>query len=257
MKLRLLAYVALMVFVLALVRHRPAIAQPAGAAAPDEVEQVSVFDHFVRQGGPITWFVLIPMSVAMVAMSIGHFLLIRRQTMIPPLLRDDVAEQAEARDIPAILELIEDDPSMLGAALHAGVNEAARGHEAVTHAVQEVTDERAAHLFRRIEHLNVLGNVAPMVGLLGTVYGMIRAFHSLVETGGVPDPRKLAFGISVALVTTFWGLLVAIPALAVYAISRNRIEALTPECAMVAEELLRPLHESPREPDAAASSSEG
>jgi biopolymer transport protein ExbB len=257
MKLRLLAYVALMVLVLALVRHRPAVAQPADSGATDDGEQVSVFDHFVRQGGPITWFVLIPMSVAMVAMSIGHFLLIRRQTLIPPLLRDDVAEQAEARDVAGILEVIEDDPSMLGAALQAGVNEAAHGHEAMTHAVQEVTDERAAHLFRRIEHLNVLGNVAPMVGLLGTVYGMIRAFHSLVETGGVPDPRKLAFGISVALVTTFWGLLVAIPALAVYAISRNRIEALTPECAMVAEELLRPLHDGPREPDAPASSSEG
>ena len=90
MKLRFLAYVALMVLVLALARHRPASAQPADGASTDEVEQVSVFDHFVRQGGPITWFVLIPMSVAMVAMSIGHFLLIRRQTLIPPLLRDDL-----------------------------------------------------------------------------------------------------------------------------------------------------------------------
>ena len=89
----------------------------------------------------------------------------------------------------------------------------------------------------------VLGSVAPMVGLFGTVYGMIRAFHTLVETSGVPDPAKLALGISVALVTTFWGLLVAIPALSVFAISRNRLDALAPECVLVADEVLRPLFE--------------
>jgi len=243
MKLKLVFYVALMVLILALARWQPADAQPIDVDAVDEVARVSVFDHFVKQGGPITWFVLIPMSVAMVAMSIGHFLLIRRQTLMPTLLREDVTEQIEAGDIPGVLELTEDEPSMLGTAVHAGLNEVSHGHEAMTHAVQEATEERAAHLFRRIEHLNVLGNVAPMVGLLGTVYGMIRAFHSLVETGGVPDPRRLAFGISVALVTTFWGLLVAIPALAVYAISRIRIDALTPECEMVAQDLLRPLYQ--------------
>ena len=244
MKPRLLLYVALAVLVLVLIRWEPAGAQPAGADLP-EAERISVFDHFVKQGGPITWFVLIPMSVAMVAMAIGQFLLIRRHTLIPALLREDLADHVETRDIPGVLELTQDEPSMLASAVHAGLNEAAHGYEALTHAVQEATEERAAHLFRRIEHLNVLGNVAPMVGLLGTVYGMIRAFHSLVETGGVPDPRKLAFGISVALVTTFWGLLVAIPALAVYAVSRNRIDALTPECALVAEDLLRPLYDQP------------
>ena len=213
------------------------------ASAPDtEPAKVSVFHHFVVQGGAITWFVLIPMSVAMVAMSISQFLLIRRSRFAPPELRDELAEHIERQHYREALELTADDPSMLGHLVHAGLAEAPNGHESMLHAIQEAMEERTAILFRKIEYLNVLGNVAPMVGLFGTVYGMIRAFHSLVETGGVPDPGKLALGISVALVTTFWGLLVAIPALSVYAVSRNRLDALAPECSMAAEDILRPIH---------------
>lgn len=222
----------------------------SGGGNDSGVSRVSVFDHFVRQGGPITWFVLIPMSIAMVAMSIHQFLLIRRSALMPPGLHDEIEELTEhrqerdvARITDEVVRITDEDPSMLAYVVHAGVGEAANGHEAMLHAVEEATDERVATLFRRIEHLNVLGNVAPMVGLFGTVYGMIRAFHSLVETGGVPDPAKLALGISVALVTTFWGLLVAIPALAVFAISRNRLDALAPECVLLADDLLRPLFE--------------
>jgi biopolymer transport protein ExbB len=91
---------------------------------------------------------------------------------------------------------------------------------------------------RPLEYLNVLGNIAPMLGLFGTVYGMIVAFQTLVEEGGSADPGKLAAGISTALVTTFWGLIVAMPALAAYALIRNKIDALTSEGILIAEELI-------------------
>jgi biopolymer transport protein ExbB len=91
-----------------------------------------------------------------------------------------------------------------------------------------------------VEYLNVVGNISPMIGLFGTVYGMIVAFQRLVAAGGNPDPAELAGGISTALVTTFWGLVVAIPALAAYALIRNRIDAMTSEALVVAEELIGP-----------------
>lgn len=221
----------------------PVLAQASGSGDGAEIAPVSIFDHFVRQGGPITWFVLIPMSIAMVAMSIHQFLLIRRNILMPPALREEIAEYAERKRGAEILELTEDDPSMLGLVVHAGVGRAPSGRRAMLLALEEAAEERVAVLMRKLEYLNVLGSVAPMVGLFGTVYGMIRAFHTLVETSGVPDPAKLALGISVALVTTFWGLLVAIPALSVFAISRNRLDALAPECVLVADEVLRPLFE--------------
>jgi biopolymer transport protein ExbB len=77
-----------------------------------------------------------------------------------------------------------------------------------------------------------------MIGLFGTVYGMILAFHAIVMTGGNADPILLAGGISTALTTTFWGLIVAIPALAGYAIVRNRIDEFTADATLRAEELL-------------------
>ncbi len=91
---------------------------------------------------------------------------------------------------------------------------------------------------RRIEYLNVLGQVSPMIGLFGTVYGMILAFQAIVAAGGNADPVLLAGGISTALTTTFWGLVVAIPALTGYGIIRNKIDELTTEATMAAEELV-------------------
>jgi biopolymer transport protein ExbB len=91
-----------------------------------------------------------------------------------------------------------------------------------------------------------------MIGLFGTVYGMILAFHAIVQTGGNADPILLAGGISTALTTTFWGLVVAIPALAGYAVLRNRIDAYTTEATLVAEELLNHFRPKPRPRGAAA-----
>ena len=94
---------------------------------------------------------------------------------------------------------------------------------------------------RRIEWLNLIGNISPMIGLFGTVTGMIQAFYELVEisaAGGVTNAAQLADAISLALVTTFWGLAIAIPALAAFAILRNRIDALAADCWLVADQLL-------------------
>jgi biopolymer transport protein ExbB len=77
-----------------------------------------------------------------------------------------------------------------------------------------------------------------MIGLFGTVYGMILAFGAIVAAGGSADPVALAGGIGTALTTTFWGLVVAIPALSGYAIIRNKIDELTVEATIAAEEIL-------------------
>ena len=77
-----------------------------------------------------------------------------------------------------------------------------------------------------------------MIGLFGTVYGMIVAFFTIAQMGGTADPVALAGGIGTALVTTFWGLLIAIPALSVFAVVRNRIDAAGSEGAREVEQIL-------------------
>jgi biopolymer transport protein ExbB len=77
-----------------------------------------------------------------------------------------------------------------------------------------------------------------MVGLFGTVYGMIMLFNAIVLAGGQPQTIQLADGISVALVTTFWGLLIAIPAVGIHGVFRNRIEALVNDAVVAAEGIM-------------------
>ncbi len=100
-------------------------------------------------------------------------------------------------------------------------------------------EQQSSVLFRKIEWLNIIGNVAPMIGLFGTVWGMIEAFNRIVRAHGQPEPDQLAGAISIAMVTTLWGLFAAIPALAAYGSLRNRIDGLSAEVALVAEKVLR------------------
>ncbi len=207
-----------------------------------------LFDHFVVKGGAITWFVLIPLSVAMLALVIEHSFSIRRSTLIPAQSIQALQEPLKARRYVDAVQAAAGDPSMLGYVVHSAMNEATYGFAAMERAIEEAIDERAARLYRKIEYLNVIGSVSPMIGLFGTVYGLIRVFATISAAGGIPEPARMADDISIALVTTFWGLLIAIPALSVFALFRNRIELLSAECALICERLLaclRPNHVEP------------
>jgi len=102
----------------------------------------------------------------------------------------------------------------------------------------DALDEQIYLLLRKIEWCGIIGNVAPMVGLFGTVYGMIQAFDILGSAGGQPQSDQLAAKISIALVTTFWGLLIAIPSLLIHGIFRVRIESIAGEATVEIETLL-------------------
>jgi biopolymer transport protein ExbB len=112
------------------------------------------------------------------------------------------------------------------------------GTEAMMRASEQAADELLSARLRKLEPLNVLGQVAPMIGLFGTVYGMIVAFQTVAATGGAADPGLLAGGIGTALVTTFWGLLIAIPALGAYAMVRNATIAVSDEALAAVDEML-------------------
>ena len=97
---------------------------------------------------------------------------------------------------------------------------------------------QTAEQFRRIEYLNIIGNLGPLLGLLGTVLGMIKAFTAMQAAGGNANPAQLAGGISTALTHTFLGLFVAVPSLAAFGVLRTMVDRLTIRGAMEAEELL-------------------
>jgi biopolymer transport protein ExbB len=188
-------------------------------------------------GSAVTWLLLV-LSVVGIGVAVHMALANRRSNVLPPDLVQRVEDGIRKKRFRYAIEQVSRDSSYFGRVLHGAFREAKFGFPAMMRALEQTADELATARMRRIELLNVLGQVSPMIGLFGTVYGMILAFSAIVSSGGAADPVMLAGGIGTALTTTFWGLVVAIPALAAYAIIRNRIDELTTEATIVAEEML-------------------
>ena len=177
-------------------------------------------------------------SLASTALIVEHCITIRRANVVPELSVAQIKTMFDERRFREALEFCQNDPSFVAAVVHAGLIEAANGYDAMENAMQDAAAERTARLYRKIEWLNLLGNVAPMFGLWGTIWGMMVAFGTIAAKGGKANPSDLSGGIMIALVSTFSGLFVAIPSLSAYSIFKTRIEHLSTEAALVAEELL-------------------
>ena len=188
-------------------------------------------------GSAVTWLLLV-MSMGGIGLIVHLSLANRRPTVLPDELVKNSRSNIKKKRFQNAIDIASRDDSYLGRILVAAFREAKFGFPAMMRALEQTADELATKRLRRIELLNVLGQVSPMIGLFGTVYGMILAFGAIVASGGSADPVALAGGIGTALTTTFWGLVVAIPALAGYAVIRNKIDELTVEATIEAEEIL-------------------
>lgn len=214
-----------------------AIAQDAGGEPATASAALNYFDFFVVKGGWIAYLIIL-LSVVAVALTIEFCVSIRRATIVPEESLSRIGALLEERRYLDIIQLTAAEPSMVGAVLHAGLVEAGNGFVAMERAVEEKLDERSAKLYRKIEYLNIIGNIAPMLGLFGTVVGMILLFAEIHAADAFPRAQVVADQVAIALITTFWGLAVAIPSLSVYSIFRNRIDVLTAECAIATDKVL-------------------
>ncbi|MDK1030966.1 MAG: MotA/TolQ/ExbB proton channel family protein [Planctomycetia bacterium] len=177
-------------------------------------------------------------SIAAVALIVEHALTIRRTVLIPELGVAQIKTMFDERRFREALTFCQNDPSFVSKVVHAGLVEAAHGYGAMEKGMTDAAEDQTSRLFRKIEYLNLIGNISPMLGLFGTVYGMMEAFSVIASSGGRAEPAQLAGGILTALFSTFFGLFVAIPALAGYAIFRNRVDQLSAEAAVISEELI-------------------
>jgi len=221
-----------------------ALAAPQVSAAQ---HKISLFKFLIKDGGPITWCILIPLSFVMVALIVEHSISIRRARILPEGVWRHIKALINQRRYRDAALWTADEPSTLSHVVHAALGEAPRGFAAMQRVAEESLEAQVANLIRKTEYLHVIGSVSPMIGLFGTVLGMMLAFDKLVEqsAGGTVDPAQLAYGIRTALVTTFWGLLIAIPALAASAIFRNRIDRLAAECLLAVQDLLTAFQPDP------------
>lgn len=182
--------------------------------------------------------VFLALSVTLVSLFVMNALAARRDTLCPQELVDAFEERLNEKDFQGAYDMARTDESVLGQVLSAGLAKLSRGYGKAIEGMQEVGEEESMKLEHRLSYMALIGNLSPMIGLFGTVQGMIASFQVIALGGASPKPAELAEGISTALFTTLVGLAVAIPAIAAYNILRNRVSRLLLEVGVTSENLM-------------------
>lgn len=227
----------LLVSASALLLTAPALLAQAPAAAPAATEEQGMtLGKFLDGGGTIGWVIII-LSVLGMALVIDNFVNQRKQKLMPPDIADEVQALIEAGEYQEAMELCESNPGFFTNVVAAGLPKLNASFEAMEAAVKETMEEEQLKQLMRLGWLSLIAAVGPMLGLLGTVQGMILAFQQIAATKGAADPAALADNIALALITTLDGLLVAIPITSAFVFLRNRLVQATLEVGAVVEDI--------------------
>ena len=228
----------------------PAATTGGGAAAAPVKHSINPF-ALVIQHIDFVFIIILLCSIIGLTLIIQGFIKARASVMLPESSTNHMRELIGNRQFKELIEFTESDPSFVSKALNPALKRAP-SFAAMKEAMETSVAEQTAENFRKIEYLNIIGNLGPLLGLLGTVLGMIDAFGQMQASGGNADPSVLAGGISMALCHTMLGLLLALPCLAAFGVLRTLVDRLTVQGALIAEELLLMVKPAEAKPAAAA-----
>ncbi|MFQ5805643.1 MAG: MotA/TolQ/ExbB proton channel family protein [Phycisphaerae bacterium] len=213
-----------------------ALAQVVTATPPETRSMWQV----VRDG--IQWpaYLILAGSLVTIALIVEHFIVVRPVTTAPTEQVRKAKYLIERRNFRECLERMRKSSTFFARVMTASLEHARHGFDAMHDAALEKSGELSGQMFRKVEYMNIFGNLGPLMGLLGTVYGMIIAFGALGQGGGVAgtDAGGLAIGIALALVNTLLGLGLAIVGLGFFGVCRNRVDAFTTQATVQVLDLL-------------------
>ena len=217
----------------------PAVAQDSNDDKGASSDSESLLGKAITSLGIVFGPLFLIVSFALVALIVMNILTARRDNIAPIHLVEGFEDHLNEKRFQEAYEMAKNDDSFLGLVLSAGLAKLSGGHSQAIEAMQEVGEEENMKLDHKLSYIALIGTVAPMLGLLGTVVGMIQAFMHIGDAaGGQVDASKLAGDISTALWTTFVGLAIAIPAIAAFTILRNRVSRLVLEVGILSEGLM-------------------
>lgn len=207
---------------------------------PDTVAKggESILVWMYRSLGIFYSVVFLCLSFTLVALLVMNLLTARRENVVPVALVEGFEEHLNEKRYQEAYDLAKNDESFLGQVLSAGLAKLSVGYDQAIEAMQEVGEVENMKVEHRLSYMALIGTVSPMIGLLGTVQGMIASFQVIATSTTAPKPSALADGISTALFTTLVGLCIAIPAIAAYNILRNRVARLVLEVGILSEGLM-------------------
>jgi biopolymer transport protein ExbB len=174
-----------------------------------------------------------------IALVVMILLGLRRKCICPLSLAKDFEAKLNKKQYQEAYDAAKQDNSFLGKVLAAGMANLSEGHESALEAMHEVGEEQNMRLEQRNGHIALIAQIGPMLGLLATVDGIVRAFAVIAGKDVTPKPSELAQGIGIALVNTVVGLWLAIPSIVFYHIIRNRLTRLVLEVGVISSRLMK------------------
>lgn len=210
----------------------------SGGGDGQQEPEKSILEWMIEALGIGYLVVFLGLSFTLVALFVMNLLTARRENVCPVALVEGFEAHMNEKRYQEAYEMAKSDESFLGQVLSAGLAKLSAGYQQAIEHMHEVGEEENMKLEHRLSYMALIGTISPMIGLFGTVHGMISSFSVIATAGGTPNASKLASGISTALFTTLVGLFIAIPAIAAYNILKNRVQRLVLEVGILSEGLM-------------------
>jgi biopolymer transport protein ExbB len=215
--------------------------------------KTNIIIHMIQSVGWVFGPLLMSLSIILVALCVLLILDLRMQNAIPPGFVDEFTDTVNKRKFKEAFDMARNDPSFLGRVLTAGMGRLQYGIEDARETAMNALEAIKSDKDQKNNYTAVIASLGPMLGLVGTVYGMIESFMVLGTSTGTPNASALAEGISHALVVTLFGIGVSVPAIFFNAFFKNRITKVTMDVAHIAEDLLTQMYHNSKKPAGPAS----
>lgn len=206
---------------------------------------MNLLEIFLK-GGFIMWFILLS-SIIGLAVVIDRFIVLRRAKINVPAFMVRIRGFIKKKDISGAISYCMQEKSPVANIVRKGLKKYKYGHDRVKEAIENAGSQEISKLEKGLLVLASVAGIAPLLGFLGTVTGMIQAFMRIQDLAGSANPSDLAGGIWEALITTAFGLIVGIPALALYNYFLSAVKKLVGEMETVANDVIDVIQESGKE----------
>jgi biopolymer transport protein ExbB len=210
----------------------------AEGAAHGEGHTKSMMELFEATG--LVGYLMVALSIAGTALTIEHVINLKREKVSPPEVSEELSALLEEGNHDEAQEVAENSGGYVGNLVASALRSRAAGYEEMIGSLELAAAEETFKLQSKISYLSLIGNTAPLLGLLGTVTGMISSFQ-VIETLKAPTPKDLAGGVYESLVNTTMGLFVAIIFLTIYFVYKNKVTKMCLSMNVEAVDILKPI----------------
>jgi biopolymer transport protein ExbB len=216
-------------------------AAPAAGNGSAPPARENMLQWAIRASGPIGAFLLL-LSIYFTALVIRLFMEFRITEAVPPALVEKLETAIRDKKFQDAYDVCKDNDSFLARLVRTGIANLPNGRAEAKESMETATEEIVTSLEMKISYLAIIGTLGPMIGLVGTIWGMIMSFQEIATAAGAqPRPEKVAEGISTALFITLEGVSLSVPAIFFFAYFRNRIAQMTMEASRVADRTITSL----------------